>query len=258
MTLEIRALDVRYGSRAALAVTTVRLEPGELVALVGPNGAGKSSLLKALAGVVPSGGRVAWRGCDLAPLAPLERGRTIAYLPQNPVAHWPMLVRDLVALGRLPHRRLGEDESEADRKAITTALRAVGVDAFAERSVATLSGGERARALLARALAVDAPVLLADEPIASLDPYHQLQVMSQLRACATPDTGRLVIAALHDLTLAARFCTRVLLLHAGLVVGDGPPREVLSPAALQRYYRVAAYVGSYEEQDLIVPWRMLD
>ena len=259
MTLEIDQLGVRYGERAALLPTSLQFMPGELVALVGPNGAGKSSLLQALAGVAPQSGRVAWAGQDLVPIEPRERARTIAYLPQNPVAHWPMRVRDLVALGRLPHRRLGQAESDADRSAVERALRALAIEDFADRSVGELSGGERARALLARALAVDAPVLLVDEPTASLDPFHQLQVMTLLRAYAARGEGRtaLVVAALHDLSLAARFCSRVILLHAGVVVGDGTPHDVFSAETLQRYYKVTAYVGAHAGEPVIVPWRML-
>lgn len=258
MTLAVEDLGIRYGERTALVPTSLDFRPGELVALIGPNGAGKSSLLQALAGVVPCSGRIVWSGTDVGAFEPRERARTLAYLPQNPVAHWPLSVREVVALGRLPHRRLGETQREADRCAVESALDTLGLSPFAERSVATLSGGERARALLARAIAVDAPVLLVDEPVASLDPYHQLQVMTLVRAYAARDGGRssLVIAALHDLSLAARFCARVILLHGGAVVGDGRPGDVLSPAALAKFYRVTAYVGAHGGEPVIVPWQM--
>jgi len=227
-----------------------------LVALVGSNGAGKSSLLKALAGLVPRAGRVAWNGQDLEPLHPRTRARTIAYLPQAAAAHWPMRARDLVALGRLPHRALGQAETAADREAIDSAMEETEITAFANRSVDQLSGGERSRVLLARALAVRAPVLLVDEPIASLDPYHQLQIMALLRAYASG--AALVIAVLHDLQLATRFCSRLVLMHEGVVVGDGAPASVLGAETLRRYYRVAAHIGSHDGQLLIVPWRRID
>ena len=255
MTLSIDQVAVRYAERVAVAPTTLGLLPGELVALVGANGAGKSSLLKAVAGLVPRAGNVAWKGQDIQLLHPRMRARTVAYLPQAPAAHWPMRARDLVALGRLPHRALGQAESAHDRDAIESAMEQTEITALADRGVDQLSGGERSRVLLARALAVRAPVLLVDEPIASLDPYHQLQIMALLRAYASD--AALVIAVLHDLQLAARFCSRVVLMHEGAVVGDGAAQVVLVAETLQRYYRVEAHIASHDGQPLIVPWRRM-
>ncbi len=259
MTLAVEGVEVRYGSRIAVEATSLALSPGELVALVGPNGAGKSSLLKALAGLVRRTGRVAWNGQDLEPLHASTRARTVAYLPQAPSAHWPLRARELVGLGRLPHRALGQAESAADRAAIDAAMQQTEITAFAERNVDELSVGERSRVLLARALAVRAPVLLVDEPIVSLDPYHQLQIMALLQAYARgADGDRLVVAVLHDLELAARFCSRVVLLHGGKIVADGASASVLNADTLRRYYRVAAYIGQHEGESLIVPWRRTD
>ena len=219
--LEIDRLEVRYGPRVAVHPLSVTLAAGELVALVGPNGAGKSSLLKAIAALLPHSGTVRWDGEALANLDSRARARVVAYLAQSPALHWPMIARDLVGLGRLPHRAYGSAPTDIDREATSWALAQTEASAFAERSVERLSVGERARVLLARALAVRAPVLLVDEPIAMLDPYHQLQIMAVLRAYARgafdalgPETGgdsndiprgALVIAVLHDLALAALF-----------------------------------------------------
>lgn len=261
MTLESRELEVRYGSHSALRPTTLALAPGEFVALVGPNGAGKSSLLKALAGLVAHAGTVSWRGTSLATLGDRDRARSIAYLPQAPTFHWPLLARDLVALGRLPHRRYGDSAGSTDDAAVEWALRQTGTTAFAGRNVDRLSVGERARVLLARALAVRAPVLLVDEPTAMLDPYHQLEIMATLRAYAAGNgngPAALVVAVLHDLTLAARFCNRVLLLRAGEVVADDSPERALNAEAIRRHYGVEPLLSRHEGEPVIVPWRLLD
>jgi iron complex transport system ATP-binding protein len=272
MTLQIRDLAVRYGAHVAVRPISFALATGEFVALVGPNGAGKSSLLKAVAGLLPHDGRTSWNGKDLEALDPRARAQVIAYLPQAPALHWPMSARDLVALGRLPHRAYGAAPSSADRDATTWALAQTDTAALADRNVDRLSIGERARVLLARALAVRAPVLLVDEPIAMLDPYHQLHVMAVLRDYANgaahsataltagenhPARGALVIAVLHDLALAARFCSRVLLLDHGAVVDDDRPERALKAAALARHYRVEPFVTTHEGEPVILPWRRL-
>jgi iron complex transport system ATP-binding protein len=256
VTLELERLEVRYGDRTALAPTSLALRRGELVGLIGPNGAGKSSLVKAAAGVVRAGGRVSWAGRPLADLRPLERAKLVAYLPQAPAAHWPLAARDLVALGRLPHRAFAERAAPDDDAAVEWALAECGADNLAGRRVDELSGGERARVLLARALAVRAPVLRVVEPIQSLDPYHQLQVMSVLKRYAGPAT--LVVAVLHDLALAARFCSRVVLLDGGAVVADGSPAAVLTDSVLGRHYRVRPYLAIHDGEPVVVPWRRLD
>jgi len=254
MTLAVDGLSVRYGARVALAPTSFTLDSGELVALIGPNGAGKSSMLKALAGLMPHSGTVAWRGTTLERLDAQQRARSVAFLPQTPVLHWPMRVRDLVALGRLPHRGYGAAPSVADDEAIEWAMQQSETSSYADRGADELSVGERARVLLARALAVRAPVLLVDEPIAMLDPYHQLQIMTVLRAYAR---DALVIAVLHDLALAARFCSRVLLIDGGAVVDNGRPERALSAAAVRKHYRVEPLITSHDGEPVIVPWRRL-
>lgn len=262
MTLAAEQISVRYGERVALQPTSFALVPGELVALIGPNGAGKSTLLKALAGLLPHGGGVTWNGARLADVDARARARIMAYLPQAPVLHWPMLTKDLVALGRLPHRGYGESPTAADDDAVAWAMAETETEAFAERAADRLSSGERARVLLARALAVCAPVLLVDEPIAMLDPYHQLQIMTVLRNYTerAPEPGGprgLVIAVLHDLALAARFCSRVLLLDGGTVVDDGPPARTLNPSAMRRHYRIEPLITAHDGEPVIVPWRRL-
>jgi iron complex transport system ATP-binding protein len=253
--LRLENLSVRYGTRIALEQVSMTLSRGEMVALVGPNGAGKSSLLKAVAGVVPHDGQVNWNGRPLHTQTPRQRARILAYLPQSPAAHWPLRVHDLVALGRLPHRRVGVALTHEDSQSIAWAMDRTEVGELADRHMDGLSGGERSRVLLARALAVQAPVLLTDEPVASLDPYHQLKIMAVLAECA--HRGGLVIAVLHDLALAARFATRMIMISEGCLRGDGPPEQVLNDDALQQHYRVRSYVARHENEPVILPWRTI-
>ncbi len=253
--LTITDLTVSYSTRIVLGPVSLTMARGELIALVGPNGAGKSSLLKAVAGVVGHHGTITLDGRRLADFSSRERALRLSYLPQTPTAHWPMRTRDLVALGRLPHRRYGTSGDGADSEAIARAMNCTDVTPLAERSIDALSGGERTRVLLARALAVNAPVLLADEPVASLDPYHQLKIMAALAACAAQ--GALVVAVLHDLALAARFCTRMILISEGCIHGDGPPESVLNDEALHDHYRVLPYLARYENEPVILPWRTI-
>jgi iron complex transport system ATP-binding protein len=256
MSLTADALTVRYGDNVAVEAASISLEPGELIALIGPNGAGKTSLLRALAGIPAASEFVSWQGRPLKDLAEAERARTIAYLPQAPQANWPLTVRELVELGRLPHRRFGQRPKAADQLAVDRALGETDVAGLADRPVDQLSGGEIMRAHLARAFAVDAPVLLVDEPVASLDPYHQLSVMQCLGRYRT--AGRLVVAVLHDLNLALGACSRLLLMDAGKIVADGAPRDVINADSLRDHYSIRAYLAEHEQRRIAVPWEMLD
>lgn len=242
--LAVRDLSVDLGARQVLRDVTFEARAGEVVGLIGPNGAGKTTLLRAICQLTPAlAGEVAWDGQRLDRLDARTRARTLAYLPQGQVIHWPISVRRLVELGRLPRMGPFSRPTPADIAAVEAAMIAAGVDGLADRPATSLSGGERARVLLARALAADAPVLLADEPTASLDPFHMLEVMTLLRR--TADQGRVVIAVMHELGLVARYCDRVVLINEGRKVGDGTPREVLTPERLRAVYRVdpAALMG---------------
>jgi iron complex transport system ATP-binding protein len=231
-------LNVRLGAKEIVHGASLALNAGELVALVGPNGAGKTTLMRALTGLIPAQGAITLAGKPLASLAPRERARVVAHLPQGHIFHWPMSVESIVMLGRTPHADPFSSASPNDRDAVAHALATTETEVFAQRAVTTLSGGEKARVALARALAAQAPVLLADEPTAALDPRHQLVVMELLRAAA--QRGNAILAIMHDLTLAARFADRVLVMHEGRIVADGLPAEALAPERLASVFGIEA------------------
>ncbi len=242
MNVILRAADlsVRLAGNLIVERATLDLEAGALTVLIGPNGAGKTTLMRALAGLLPAEGCIELQGRPLQAFSVRERARQIAYLPQGHVFHWPMSVAAVVALGRHPHADAFSPLADADRTAVGHALAATAVEPWAARAVTTLSGGERARVALARALATQAPILLADEPTMSLDPRHQLVVM-ELLARAAHDGGA-VLAIVHDLTLAARFADRVVMMERGRLVAEGGPREVLTPERIAEVFAVEATI----------------
>jgi len=232
MTLAASGLTLRRGHAEVISDVNAALAPGQITAICGPNGAGKSSLLLALAGLIsPADGRVTLDGADLAALAPRERARQIGYLPQLGEVAWDLSVRNLVALGGLPHGGPGPGQVEG-------ALEATHLTALADRPVSTLSGGERARALLARVFAGNPQWILADEPLAALDFYHQLEVLASLREAAR--LGRGVVLVLHDLALAMNHADRVLVLNAGKLHADGAPETALSVGTIIEVWGVSA------------------
>ena len=252
--LTVNNVFVERQQRVLLGDISLSLQQGELLGLLGPNGAGKSTLMKALVQLLPYRGEIRCQGKSLQQVSAAERARLIAYLEQSVQTGWPIAVRDYVALGRLPHRRFWFRNSHQHRdwKVVETAIAQADLGGLDDRPVAELSGGEFARVRLARALAVQAPLLLADEPVSVLDPFHQLQVMELLRQQCRD--GKAGIVVLHDLTLASRFCDRLMLLDKGRPVAAGVPKQVLTPANLQQVYQVQAMVGEHQQQPYILPW----
>ncbi|MFG1431586.1 ATP-binding cassette domain-containing protein [Xanthobacter sp. V2C-8] len=249
MLISASGIVVRRGARTVLEGVELSARPGELLGLLGPNGAGKTTLLRVLAHLQETvAGTVLYDGADATSVGRRVLGRSLAYLAQGGRIHWPMRVEHVVALGRLPHGT----SPAVDAAAVARAMAAADVDAFAGRPAGSLSGGEKMRVLLARALAVEGRALLADEPVAALDPYHQLHVMEVLRRQAR--AGLTVVVVLHDLTLAARFCDRVALLHGGRLMADGTPEEVMTPARLEAAYGVHVESGERHGERFILPW----
>ncbi|VDC31649.1 ABC transporter ATP-binding protein [Pseudogemmobacter humi] len=227
--LSLDNLTVRRGASAVVDGVGLKVAPGEFVGLIGPNGAGKTTLLRAALGFIPHEG-----ASNLAALSPAARARAVAFLPQGRDIAWPVSVADLVALGRAPW-----GAADPGHPAVAGALSRMGLDGFHDRIATELSGGEQTRVLIARLLAQETPLILADEPGAGLDPEAQIRAMQVFADLAA--SGRAVVASIHDLGLAARHCTRLVMLERGRLAADGPPREVLTDALLARVFGIRAF-----------------
>lgn len=241
--LSLENLSVTRRGRSVLRGVSLDLAPGEFVGLLGPNGAGKSTLMEAALGLIAFEGR-----SDLAAMPAHERAQRAAYLPQSREIAWPVSVHNLVALGRIPWPGASGQE---DRQAVDAAIERMGLAPFRHRTATRLSGGEQARALIARALAQETTLLLADEPISGLDPAQQLACLRLLRQLAGEGHG--ILASIHDLGLAARFCTRLILLSEGRVLADGVPCDVLTTDNLAQAFGLTAHWVNTPHGPTIMP-----
>lgn len=242
--LEAKDIAVRVGSKVLLHPASLQLHDGTLTAIVGPNGAGKSTLIKAILGLVAHTGQAMLDAKPLANLPAAARARQVAYLPQGQSHAWPLSVEAVVALGRYPHPEKYGDRND---QIVTEVLARMDLETRRDQSVLTLSGGEQMRVALARALAVQARFLLADEPLASLDPRYQFQIMDALAREATAGVG--VVVVLHDLALAARYADRIVMLADGRIVTDGPPQDVLTAEALRNAFGVRSQSSTVARTD---------
>lgn len=249
--LEINNISLNIGHAEILRGVSAHVAKGEMIGLIGPNGAGKSSLLKSILGLVEThDGSVVLDGVDIGAMKPSERAKKIAYAAQGAPVHWPLTVEHIVGLGRVPHLNPWQQLSIQDKAAIETAIALTDCTHLKDRTVTTLSGGERARVLLARVLATDTDYILADEPVASLDPSHQLEVMDILKTQSKLDKGVLVV--LHDLNLALRYCDRLILIDKGNLIGQGAAADILSDKNLRDVFGVRAVRYSDNGEDFII------
>ena len=249
--LSVERLSVDLRDRKVLRDVSFEIGAGECVGLLGPNGAGKTTLMRAALGLVPFEGK-----SSLVDMPQRERARQAAWMPQAREIAWPVDVETLVMLGRIPHMAGGQTPTREDRDKVEAALHAMNLDGFQARTATRLSGGEQARVLIARALAQDTPLILADEPVAGLDPAHQISTMKTFANLAR--TGRSILVSLHDLGLAARHCSRLLLLSEGRIVADGPPAEVLTVDRMQEVFGIRALYLETEDGPVFQPLEVID
>jgi iron complex transport system ATP-binding protein len=246
--LSAKGLSILKSERWLVKNVSMDVTGGELIGLIGPNGAGKSTLLSLLAGIdKPSSGSIQLDGQALLDMPLNERAAKIGWLEQLGTVHWPVSVERLVMLGRIPHLPSWGKPTDADLHAVEHAIAVADCASIRKQVVTTLSGGERSRVLLARALAAEPSMLFADEPVSALDLGHQLQTMQLLRDFASDENAAVVV--LHDLSLAARYCDKLYLMHEGEVVAKGSVASVLSTDNIARVYGVSIVAGCDQ-----VPW----
>ena len=242
-------LSYAVDDRAMVSDASFTLQPGSLTMLVGPNGAGKTTLLRLALGLLkPDRGTAVLDGDDVGSLSPVRRARKVAYLPQQRPLVWPQPVRDIVALGRFAYGAAPGRLSQEDEAAIARAIAACELEGFEERPADTLSGGELSRVHLARALAAETPLLIADEPVAALDPRYQHEVLRIFSQAA--GEGRALLTVVHDLTLAARYADRLLWIKEGRIVADGAPRETITRERLRQVFEIEARVDARGDESI--------
>jgi iron complex transport system ATP-binding protein len=252
--IELRGVTVELGGKPVVDAVDAVVADGEWLALIGPNGAGKTTLLRAVARLVPFAGEIALAGRSVEDLPRAELARLVAIVPQEPSTPPWMTVGEYVLLGRTPHLGPLAKEGARDREAAARALVRLDLLPFATRRLGTLSGGEKQRVVVARALAQDALIVLLDEPTAALDIGHQQQALELLDGLRE-ESGLTLVAAMHDLTLAAQYADRMLLLDAGRVVADGPPADVLTETLIATHYGAAIDVVPVGNRIAIIPRR---
>lgn len=238
--MEIRTEDttLSYGAARILKGISLETHTGEFVGIIGPNGSGKSTLLKCIYRVLKPDGGCIWLGDqELHEIKIKNSARKVAVVSQHNYYNFEFSVREVVMMGRAPHKKMLEKDGAKDFEIVDQALKTVGMYEFADRNFSTLSGGEQQRVILARALAQQTPCLILDEPTNHLDITHQLQLMELVRGLNVT-----VLSAIHDLNIAAMYCDRLYILKDGEIVGSGTPEELLTPETIRRVYQVESEI----------------
>jgi iron complex transport system ATP-binding protein len=249
--LSVTDLGVTRRGREILKGVSLELGQGEVVGLIGPNGAGKTTLMRAGLGLIAAEGQ-----SNLALMSARDRAKAVAWLPQARELAWPVDVKTVVTLGRLPHLAMGQRPGVEDKAAIDQALSDMSLSEMRHRTVTRLSGGEQARVLIARTLAQQTPLVVADEPIAGLDPAHQIATMKLFEGLAA--RGKAVLVSIHDLGLAVRHCSRLVLMANGRIEADGPADKVLSAANLRAHFGITAHFATGPEGPVFQPLEVLE
>ncbi len=244
--LSLKNLSVHRGAGPVVDDISVAIGAGECVGLIGPNGAGKTTLMRGALGLLPHSGQ-----SSLTAMTPADRAKHAAWMPQSREIAWPVDVETLIALGRIPHLPRGTQPRPEDQVAIDAAIARMGLENFRHRIATQLSGGEQARVLIARALAQDTPLLMTDEPIAGLDPANQIATMQVFRQLVQDGHG--VLISLHDLGLAARHCTRLVMMDRGRLIADGPPRAVLTAENIAQVFNITGLWSETEHGPVFQP-----
>jgi iron complex transport system ATP-binding protein len=253
-TISLESVTVVLGGRVVVDEIDLTVDEGEWLALIGPNGAGKTTLLRAIARLIPFAGSIGLQDRPTKAMPRTELSRLVALVPQDPTTPPWMTVGEYVLLGRTPHLGRLAKEGARDREAAARALARLDLLGYGERRLGTLSGGEKQRAVVARALAQEARIVLLDEPTAALDIGHQQQALELLDVLRT-ESGLTLIAAMHDLTIAAHYADRMVLLDKGRVAADGPPHEVLTEPLIARHYDATVQVVNLDGRIAVVPSR---
>jgi len=255
--IKVKNLSVIRNHNTVLQNINLEIYQSEILGIIGPNSAGKSTLLKTILGYQKKcEGSIEILSKNIAQWNKNELAKNIAYLAQESVVHWPLSVEHIIALGRIPHQGqhfgLTNSSNQADTDLINQVMHYTDTHKLAKRIGTQLSGGELARVLLARALTVDAPILLADEPVSNLDPYFQLQILNLLQK--KTQQGLSLVIVLHDLVLASRYCDRLALIHEGKLVALGKPNEVLTDEIIKQYYQVNSCTMKIDNTKFTIPW----
>lgn len=251
MIIETNSVGVQLGKTNILKNINLHVQKAELIGLIGPNGAGKSTLIKTIAGLLKYSGDIKVKNTALQNLSSAELSRMIAYLPQLRTIHWNLNCYDIVMLGRLPHRSRYSAPSKQDNEIVKQSMTWMQVEGFSKRLFSQLSGGEQARVLIARLLAQQPDIIIADEPINGLDPLHQIELMHIFRKLVA--NGKTVICSLHDFSLTSQFCDRVILLNQGTIIADDCAKTVMTQEHIRSVYGVDIMKIPSGEDMIIIP-----